>query len=81
MLVNNKIFTLDEVSKHNREKDCWIVVNNDVLDVTQFLNKHPGGKKVIFFWAGQDASETFNKFHYRDTLIKFTPELIIGKLA
>jgi cytochrome b involved in lipid metabolism len=44
------------------------------------MNKHPGGKRVILFWAGKDASETFNKFHYMDTIIKFTPELIIGKL-
>jgi cytochrome b involved in lipid metabolism len=80
MSVNMKTFTLEEVAKHNTEKDCWVVVNNDVIDVTKFLSRHPGGKKVILFWAGKDASETFNKFHYMDTVIKFTPELIIGKL-
>lgn len=53
----NKEWTMEEVSKHNKENDCWVVVNGQVLDVTKFLNDHPGGKKAILLYAGKDATE------------------------
>lgn len=34
--------SLEEVAKHNKESDCWIVVDNKVYDVTKFLSEHPG---------------------------------------
>jgi len=58
-----KSFTLSEVSKHNKDTDVWVVVNGQVLDVTSFLNDHPGGKDSIMLFAGKDASEEFNMIH------------------
>ena len=40
-----KEYTADEVAQHNKESDCWVIVNDEVLDVTKFLPDHPGGKK------------------------------------
>ncbi len=40
-------FLMDEVEKHNRAEDCWIVIHQRVIDVTSFLNSHPGGASVI----------------------------------
>ena len=28
----------DEVAKHNTDKDCWVIVGDQVLDVTEFLS-------------------------------------------
>ncbi len=56
----SKVWTKEEVAKHNSEKDCWVVVNGQVLDVTHFLKDHPGGKKAILLFAGKDASEEFS---------------------
>lgn len=32
-----------QVLKHNTLQDCWIVVENEVWDVTSFVEEHPGG--------------------------------------
>lgn len=75
-----KTFTMEEVMKHNSEADCWIVVNNEVINATPFLHKHPGGKQVLLLWAGKDASTEFNMFHKKDAIIKYAPEIILGTL-
>lgn len=75
-----KTFTMEEVMKHNTEADCWIVVNNEVINVTPFLHKHPGGKQVLLLWAGKDASTEFNMFHKKDAIMKYAPEIILGTL-
>jgi len=79
-VIVSKEYTLDDVAKHNTEKDCWVVVNGQVLDVTNFLPEHPGGKKSILLFAGKDASEEFNMLHKPDVVEKYAPESIIGTL-
>ncbi|KAG9303584.1 hypothetical protein G9A89_018480 [Geosiphon pyriformis] len=73
-------YTLDDVSKHNTEKDCWVVVNGQVLDVTSFLPDHPGGKKAILLYAGRDATEEFNMLHNKNVIEKYAPNTVIGTL-
>jgi len=73
---------LDEVAKHNTDKDCWVAVNGQVLDVTDFLNDHPGGKRAIMLYAGKDASEEFNMLHDPKVVKKYlAPKQILGNLA
>jgi len=76
----SKVYTLDEVAKHNTEADCWVIVNGEVLDVTKFLPDHPGGKKAILLYAGKDATEEFNMLHEKNVVVKYAPESIIGKI-
>merc|ERR1712137_1452508 len=73
-------YTKDDVAKHNTEKDCWVIVNGQVLNVTDFLPDHPGGKKAILLFAGKDASEEFNMLHKPDVVEKYAPDSIIGNL-
>eukprot|EP00656_Telonema_subtile_P049451 TRINITY_DN6151_c0_g1_i4.p1 TRINITY_DN6151_c0_g1~~TRINITY_DN6151_c0_g1_i4.p1 ORF type:complete len:720 (+),score=218.50 TRINITY_DN6151_c0_g1_i4:122-2281(+) len=60
--------TYDEVAKHNTPNDCWIIVNNNAYDVTDFMPEHPGGSGVIMEAAGQDSSEDFLAAHPVDIM-------------
>ena len=56
---NSKLrkITREEIKSHNMEDDLWVVIKNKVYDLSKFVKKHPGGKKVINNVAGQDATE------------------------
>jgi cytochrome b involved in lipid metabolism len=64
--------TLEEVAKHTTKEDCWVVVNGDVLNVTNFLSEHPGGELAILTFAGKDATEEFNMIHPPDVVGKYS---------
>jgi len=73
-------YTLEEVSKHNTENDVWVVVEDQVLDVTKFLPEHPGGAKAILLYAGKDATEEFLMLHDPKVIPRYAPDAVIGKL-
>jgi cytochrome b involved in lipid metabolism len=41
------------VEKHNKDDDAWTVVHGKVLDISEFLSQHPGGKAVLKQYAGK----------------------------
>ena len=75
------MFTLAEVAKHCSEKDCWIVIDSVVYDVTKFLNAHPGGKGILLDYAGKDATSAFFALHRKEVITKFGPKLKVGILS
>lgn len=76
-----KSYTMAEVAKHTKDDDAWVVVNGLVLNVSSFLEDHPGGKMALMTFAGKDATEEFNMVHAPDVIDKYAKHLIIGKLA
>ena len=46
-------YSLDEVEKHTtKENGIWMVYQNKVYDVTDFIESHPGGEQKIMMAAG-----------------------------
>jgi linoleoyl-CoA desaturase len=58
-------YSWQEINRHNRKRDCWIVVDGGVYDVTRWVDAHPGGD-IICSLAGQDVSALFHSSHFRD---------------
>ncbi|OAV90212.1 hypothetical protein PTTG_00701 [Puccinia triticina 1-1 BBBD Race 1] len=58
-----KIISVQEVESHKDEKSAWVIVEGKVYDVTNFLEEHPGGKKVLLKNCGKDATELFHQYH------------------
>jgi len=56
-------YTLSEVSSHNSESDCWSAINGKVYNLTDWINKHPGGSERIIGICGIDGSSAFNTQH------------------
>jgi cytochrome b involved in lipid metabolism len=40
-----KTYTVAEVAQHNKEDDFWLIINDEVWDMTEFQEDHPGGRK------------------------------------
>jgi len=38
-------FSSADVAAHNKADNLWIIVDEDVYDLTKFQDEHPGGKK------------------------------------
>ncbi|GLT58861.1 hypothetical protein SLA2020_317220 [Shorea laevis] len=58
-MAEKRVFTLSQVAQHKSKKDCWLVINGRVLNVTSFLDDHPGGEVVLLEVAGKDATKEF----------------------
>jgi len=56
-------FTSDEVAKHNKPKDLWVIMNRKVYDVSQFYKFHPGGPDILLHYAGKDATTPASAAH------------------
>lgn len=53
------VLTNDEISKHSSSNDCWVVIEQKVYNVTDYLSKHPGGAGRISPYCGKDATQAF----------------------
>ena len=63
MVASMVPLTWDEISQHNTKNDCWVVVDGVVYDMTDFLDDHPGGKRLPVKHSGKDVTEIWNSFH------------------
>ncbi|MFA6296780.1 MAG: cytochrome b5-like heme/steroid binding domain-containing protein [Patescibacteria group bacterium] len=56
-----KTYTLDEISKHNKATDCWMLISGKVYDVTSYFGgQHPSGDGSMLPYCGIDATEGFS---------------------
>ncbi|RSH80772.1 Cytochrome b2, mitochondrial precursor [Saitozyma podzolica] len=73
-----KLISYEEVQKHTRRDDCWVIIDGKVYDVTDFLENHPGGEGIILANAGKDATKIFKPLHPPDALDILAPEAHLG---
>ncbi|KAI1913456.1 Osmotic growth protein [Ophidiomyces ophidiicola] len=78
--VPEKEFSMDEVSRHNKKDDLWIVVKGVVMDVSNWLDEHPGGPQALFSHMGRDATEEFEMLHDDEVIPKYASEIVIGRV-
>lgn len=79
---DNRIFTMDEVEKHDNLDDLWVTYGKNVYDVTKFAKHHPGGTDKILMAAGGRIDPYWNiyKIHDNKDISNILDKYLIGEL-
>ncbi|XP_076631831.1 sulfite oxidase [Colletes latitarsis] len=79
-----KTYTLEEVSKHdNKEARVWVTFKQGVYDITDFIEKHPGGPSKIIMAAGSSIEPFWEIFanHNVPEIYKLLESMRIGNIS
>ena len=75
----------DRVAASAAADACVLVVDGRALDVTAFLDQHPGGGELLTEFRGRDASLAFDEVGHSffaramlDAYVLFAPERFVG---
>ncbi|GAB2221866.1 hypothetical protein Droror1_Dr00013057 [Drosera rotundifolia] len=80
MATEQKVHVFEEVSKHNSNKDCWLIINGKVYDVTPFMEDHPGGDEVLLSATGKDATNDFEDVGHSDSARELMEKYYVGEI-
>ncbi|XP_059298901.1 cytochrome b5-like [Lycium ferocissimum] len=77
---DQKVHVFEEVAKHNKTKDCWLIISGKVYDVTPFMDDHPGGDEVLLAATGKDATNDFEDIGHSDSARELMDKYYIGDI-
>ncbi|THG20973.1 cytochrome b5 [Camellia sinensis] len=80
MASDPKVHLFEEVAKHNKTKDCWLIIAGKVYDVTPFMDDHPGGDEVLLSATGKDATNDFEDVGHSDSAREMMEKYYIGEI-
>jgi cytochrome b involved in lipid metabolism len=58
-----KRYTRAQVRRHNTATDCWTIIGRSVYNLTDWVNRHPGGASRIIALCGRDGTQAFRAQH------------------
>ncbi|CAH2090104.1 unnamed protein product [Euphydryas editha] len=76
-----RVISLEEVKKHRRKSSVWIIIHNDIYDVSKFLEEHPGGEDALMDYAGKDGTQGFEDVGHSDDARELLKKFKIGTLS
>ncbi len=75
-------YTWEEVAARNGPDAGWVAIDGIVYDVTDFIERHPGGKEMILLALGRDATDLFKSYHpFSDKPWEVLKKRKVGTLA
>lgn len=80
----HQTFSAAEVAAHNTAKSCWVTVGNNVYDVTDFVEDHPGGADLLMEYAGRDVGAILkdaDSHEHSEAAYDVLQDSLIGVLA
>ncbi len=82
IVIGLPTFTEEELAKHNRDAErIWISYKNGVYDITDFIESHPGGEKILMA-AGASAEPFWSIYtvHHNPEVFQMLEQHRIGNL-
>lgn len=79
-VVPDDEFSLEDIAKHNNKQDLWIAVKGVVLNLTDWVDEHPGGPQALYSHMGKEASEEFEMLHDDEVIPKYAPHVVVGRV-
>ncbi len=73
-------YTAAEVAKHCTESDAWLIIDGKVYDVTEYVDLHPGGDKLLKH-VGGDSTEGFHGPQHPAHVFEAVNKFLIGTLV
>lgn len=70
---------MEEVAKHNKKDDLWLVVEGKVYDLSSFVSTHPGGD-AIMNRPGMDNTDTIFHDQHPESVRDQLNEYYIGTI-
>lgn len=61
--VTEERYKPSEVASHNTILSCWVTFRGAVYNISDYLQIHPGGPKILFDKGGRDMTTDFNIAH------------------
>ncbi|KAE8680413.1 Cytochrome b5 [Hibiscus syriacus] len=80
MAPDAKMHSFEEVAKHNKIKDCWLIISGKVYDVTPFMDDHPGGGEVLLSATGKDGTNDFEDIGHSNDARDMMEKYYIGDI-
>ncbi|CDU17583.1 cytochrome b5, putative [Plasmodium yoelii] len=80
-IESGKKYTIEEVAKHNKATDAWVIYKNKVYDVTYYLKFHPGGEEILLERAGSDVTDLVFMYHSWVNVEKILENTYLGDLV
>jgi len=73
---------LSEVNRRCTPSDCWFAIEGKVYNLTEFVDRHPGGPTTVLKHAGKDVTKMFLEIHKGIKYEQYLrPEAYIGDLG
>lgn len=54
---DSAVFTAAEVAEHATPEDCWMIIEDNVYDFSDYIPTHPAPPGVMGPWCGKEATE------------------------
>ena len=75
---SKKLVTFEELQNHRSRDDCWVLIHGKVYDMSDFIQKHPGGQKFILQNAGFDGSAQYDDAYHTDEQQEQLQKFLVG---
>jgi hypothetical protein len=61
----------------DRERECRVLIQGRIYNLTQFVNEHPGGSHILLEWNGKDATRQFLIGNHSQFALRRAKELLM----